>query len=55
MAEIGDLAKVSWDMGNSPMELKASYVSLAGRNDLAEWLSILPKKKEPRGKAKKKA
>jgi hypothetical protein len=55
MAEIGDLAKVSWDMGNSPMELKASYVSLAGRNDLAEWLSILPKKKEPRGKPKKKA
>ena len=55
MAEIGDLAKVSWDMGNSPMELKASYVSLAGRNDLAEWLGILPKKKEPKGKAKKKA
>lgn len=48
MAEIGDLAKVSWDMGNSPMELKASYVSLAGRNDLAEWLSILPKKANPK-------
>jgi len=46
MAEVGDLAKVSWEMGNSPQKLKSNYVSLPSKTEVAEWKRILPNKKK---------
>ena len=54
MAEMKDLAKVSWEMGNSPGELLSSYVSLAKKTDLAEWMNIFPKEKPEEKKQGKK-
>lgn len=46
MAEIGDKAKVAWEMNTSPQKLESNYISLAFKSDLALWKKVLPKHKK---------
>jgi integrase len=46
MAEIGDKAKVAWEMNTSPQKLESNYISLAFKSDLALWKMVLPKRKK---------